>query len=101
LGAGTSGFNPVAEDLTLQMGTYSLTLPAGSFTQKKQGAPFLFAETIDGVAVHVRIKRVRRNRYTLQADGSGANLAGITNPVTVTLTIGDYTASTQIPAHLT
>jgi hypothetical protein len=59
LGAGTSGFNPVAENLTLQMGTYSLTLPA------KKGAPFLFAGTIDGVAVHLRIMRVIGNRYML------------------------------------
>jgi len=43
---------------------------------------------------------VRHNRYALRADGRGANLAGLTNPVTVTLTIGDHTASTQITAHI-
>jgi hypothetical protein len=75
---------------------------AGRLTHaEEEGSSFLFAGTIDGVAVHVRIKRVRRNRYAPRADGRGANLAGITNPVTVTLTIGGESGSTQITAHLT
>jgi hypothetical protein len=43
---------------------------------------------------------VAGNSYTLQAEGSGANLSGISNPVTVTLTIGDDTGSTEITAAI-
>jgi hypothetical protein len=38
--------------------------------------------------------------YTLQAEGSGANLSGIVNPVTVTLTIGADAGSTSITAQI-
>ena len=39
--------------------------------------------------------------YTLQAQGHAANLNGISNPVTVTMTIGDDTGSAQITAQIT
>jgi hypothetical protein len=99
LGTGSNGVNPVAEDVTLQIGPYSVTIPAGSFKQKKKGAS-LFAGTIDGAAVHFRIKPVGGNSYTLKAKGSGADLSGVSNPVTITLTIGDDTGSTHITAGI-
>lgn len=99
LGTGSNGINPITEDVTLQIGPYSVTIPADSFTQDKKGA-YVFAGTIGGVAVWFRINPVGDNSYTLQAEGSGANLTGISNPVTVTLTIGDDTGSTQITAQI-
>lgn len=99
LGAGSNGINPVTEDVTLQIGPYSVTITAGSFTKNKKGA-YVFAGTVGGAAVQFRINPVGGNSYTLQATGSGANLTGISNPVTVTLTIGDDTGSTQITAQI-
>ena len=99
LGAGSNGINPVTEDVTLQIGPYSVTIPAGSFTKNNKGS-YVFAGTVGGVAVEFRINPVGGNSYTLQAEGSGANLTGISNPVTVTLTIGDDAGSTQITATI-
>jgi hypothetical protein len=99
LGAGTGGINPVTQPVTLQIGPYSVTIPAGSFEKNKKGA-FVYSGIIGGVALELRINPVGGNSFTLQAEGSGANLGGISNPVTVMLTIGNDAGSTQITAEI-
>jgi hypothetical protein len=99
LGTASNGINPVAEAVTLQIGSYSVTIPAGSFTKNTKGI-FVFQGTISGVPLQVRINPTGASSYTLQAQGSGANFSGITNPVTVTLTIGDDTGSAQLNAQI-
>jgi hypothetical protein len=37
LGAHSNGIDPAAEDVTLQIGTFSVTIPAGSFEKKPNG----------------------------------------------------------------
>ncbi len=37
LGANSSGINPVTENVTLQIGTFSVTIPSGSFRQNHSG----------------------------------------------------------------
>jgi hypothetical protein len=37
LAANSNGINPVTEDVTLQIATFSVTIPAGSFKQKPNG----------------------------------------------------------------
>ena len=66
-------------------GPYSVTVPPGSFIKNKKGA-YLFQGTINGTPLQVRINTIGSNSYTFQAEGSGAHLRGIANPVTVTLT---------------
>jgi hypothetical protein len=98
LGAGSNGINPVAEKVTLQIGPYSVTIPAGSF--KKNKGAYVFSGVINGASLDLRINPTGGSSFTLQAEGSGANLTGISNPVTVTLTIGDDSGSTQITAQI-
>jgi hypothetical protein len=98
LGVGSNGINPITEDVKLQIGPYTVTIPAGSFTNK-QGA-YVFQGVINGVSLQFTINPVGGNSYTLQAEGSGANLTGISNPVTVTLTIGDDAGSAPISAAI-
>ena len=95
LGAGTGGINPVTQPVTLQIGPYSVTIPAGSFRRQKKGA-YVLEGVINGVSLQLRINPAGGNNYALQAEGSGANLSGIVNPVTVTLTIGGDAGSTSI-----
>jgi hypothetical protein len=38
-------------------------------------------------------------RYTFRAEAKGANLSGITNPVQVSLGIGDDVGLTSVKAH--
>jgi outer membrane protein assembly factor BamB len=99
LGTGSNGINPVSETVTLQMGSYSVNVPTGSFIQDKNGV-FVFEGTIAGAALQFRINPTGPNSYTLQAEGIGASLGGISNPVPVTLTIGDDTGTTTITADI-
>ena len=98
LGAGSNGINPVTEPVTLQVGNYSVTIPKGSFTQTRKGA-YVYEGTIGGVALEVRIAPLSANSYSFKAEGSGANLTGTTNPVTVGLTIGDDSGATTASAE--
>jgi 6-phosphogluconolactonase len=94
LGARSNGINPLAEDVTLQVGTFSTTIPAGSFRVGWRG--FEFEGFINGVKLEVVIHHVQGNRFLFTAKGEGANLTGTVNPVTVRLTVGDDEGSTMV-----
>jgi hypothetical protein len=100
LGSASNGINRVTEAVTLQMGTFTTTIPAGSFEGKKFG-PFEFHGTIDGVNLHVVIRPTGAKRYAFEAEARHhANVSGIMNPVPVTLTIGDDSGTTSIKADI-
>jgi lactonase family protein with 7-bladed beta-propeller len=87
LGANSNGINPLTENVTLKIGTFSVTIPPGSFKQIPQGR-FSFEGTINGASLQVQIVPLGNNIFTFKAEGTGVNLTGLTNPVTVVLTIG-------------
>ena len=94
LGANSNGINPVTEKVTLQIGTFSVMIPAGSFNQGFF-AGFKFDGVINGVRLRAQIVPLGNNLFTFKAVGSGVDLTSLTNPVTVVLTIGiDAGAST-------
>jgi hypothetical protein len=119
LGAGSDGIYPLSETVQLQVGSYSVTLPAGSFTEKGDHQ-FDFEGTINNVDLKISIhhaerkhdddkhdggkhdknKQVDENDYLFTAEGKGSILAGVTNPVTVALTIGDDEGSTTVKADI-
>jgi hypothetical protein len=98
LGANSNGINPVTENVTLQIGTFSVTIPAGSFRQIPHGK-FAFEGVISGVSLEVQIVPLGNNIFTFKAEGTGVDLTGLTNPVTVVLTIGNDTGSTAVIAQ--
>src|SRR5260221_1769752 len=98
LGANSNGINPLAENVTLQIGTFSVTIPAGSFKQIPHGR-FAFEGVIDRVSLEVQIVPLGNNIFTFKAEGTRVDLADLTNPVTVALTIGDDTGGTAVTAH--
>ena len=93
LGATSAGINPVTEAVMLQIGTFSTTIPAGSFVKTRNGR-FVFEGKVNGVNLKVRIAPLGNNSFTLRARGMGVDLSTLTNPVTVALTIGNDTGST-------
>jgi uncharacterized repeat protein (TIGR03803 family) len=97
LGSASNGINPAAERVTLQIGTFAVTIPPGSFTGKGFG-PFYFAGTISGVALDVVIAPEGTKRYALRAGTRNTNLTGTVNPVPVTLTIGDDSGTISVTA---
>src|SRR6267143_1281039 len=97
LGEGSNGINPHTEAVTLQLGTFSVTMPQASFKKASDGR-YVFEGTIDGAALELRIAPATTNSYTFNAEGSGANLSGTVNPVSVVLTIGDDGGATTARA---
>jgi DNA-binding beta-propeller fold protein YncE len=98
LGANSNGINPITENVTLQIGTFSVTIPPGSFKQIPHGR-FAFEGVINGVSLEVQIVPLGNNIFTFKAEGKGVNLTGLTNPVTVVLTIGNDTGNTAVAAQ--
>jgi DNA-binding beta-propeller fold protein YncE len=98
LGANSNGINPVTEDVTLQIGTFSVTIPAGSFQQKPNGR-FDFKGIINDVKLKAQIVPLGNNIFTFNAEGKGVDLTGLTNPVTVVLTIGTDSGTTAVRAE--
>jgi len=106
LGAGSDGINPITEDVSLQVGTFSTTIPAGSFKlhPEKSGKKgkhvkpnkWTFEGVIDGVKLEAKITDLGGGRFELKAEGEGANLAGTTNPVQVGIVIGNDGGSTTV-----
>ncbi len=98
LGSGSTGINPLADAVTFQIGSYSATIPAGSFQQLKHGSmkgDYVYKGTIDGVALQVHILALTNGSYCFKAEGSPVTLDS-TKKVTVSITIGNNTGSESV-----
>jgi hypothetical protein len=98
LAASSTGINPLTQNVTLQIGTFSVTIPAGSFKQNPNRT-FVFQGVINGVSLQVQVVLLGNNSFAFKAQGTGVNLTGLTNPVTVVLTIGNDSGSTTVTAQ--
>jgi DNA-binding beta-propeller fold protein YncE len=98
LGTNSNGIDPVTEKVTLQIGTFSVTIPAGSFEQD-HNRRFEFEGVINDVRLEMRIIPLGNNIFTFKAEGKGVDLTDLTNPVTVVLTIGTDSGSTDVTAE--
>jgi hypothetical protein len=117
LGATSDGIDPLSETVELQVGTFSATIPAGSFKQRGKHE-FEFRGQINDADLRIIIERADRDdrwdrkdhdkrkgpdegkEYLFTAEGKGHILAGVANPVTVGLTIGDDEGSTTVKADI-
>lgn len=93
LGAGSRGINPLTDPVTIAMGPFAATIPAGSFTAIGDGQ-FMFGGTINGVSLTAKISPLGNSTFDLKIEGAGATFTGITSPVTVRVTIGNNEGST-------
>jgi hypothetical protein len=97
--------DPVTQDVKLQSGTFTTTIPAGSFKKHRDEVEhedgfFTFHGVINGVSLEARIKRIGTLRYAFNAEAERASLTGTTNPVTVMLTIGNNTGTASVTAKI-
>ena len=103
LGAGSNGLDLAKETVGLQLSggseAYSVTLPAGSFKKDRSGE-FKFQGTINGVKMITAIRPLRAGTYEFEVETEGANLKGFSNPVTLTLIIGDDGGSRTMKAEI-
>lgn len=98
LGPGGPAVNPIAQGLTLTIGTYSVTIPPGSFQQAPQGG-FSFDDTINGANLRMLLTQTGANAYEIQVHAQGVDLGTPSNPVTMTLTAGQNSGTTEVDAH--
>jgi hypothetical protein len=94
----SNGINPVTQKVILKIGTFSVTIPPGSFQQNPYGR-FAFQGTINGLSLQVQIVPLGNNIFTIKAEGTGVDLTELTNPVTVVLTIGIDSGTTTLDAQ--
>jgi hypothetical protein len=100
LGKGTDGIYPLfSEAVTLQVGSYSVTVPSGSFKERDR-FEYLFEGEINGVDVKIGIYHIIGNDYIFTAEGRGDILSGVANPVTVGMAIGDDEGSATVKARI-
>ncbi len=97
LGSNSNGIKPPAEPVTLAIGTFTTTIPPGSFKAEGFGT-FAFRGVVNGVNLEALIFPTGNKRYELLAAAQNADLTGIKNPVPVTLTIGDDSGMTSVKA---
>lgn len=93
------GIHPRTEAVTLQVGTFTTTIPRGSFTMHTGGS-FSFTGVIGGVSLQASITPAGVLRYALNASVTGASLTGTKNPVYVTMIIGDDSGATSVRATI-
>jgi YVTN family beta-propeller protein len=84
----SDGIHPGTEPVKLEVGPFITTIPTGSFRHSKDGS-YTNEGVIDGVWLEARIELTGSLRYAFHAEAKGANLSGTTNPVQVSLGIGD------------
>jgi YVTN family beta-propeller protein len=97
LGASSSGINPPTEPVTLKIGSFTITIPPGSFVNAGLPGYSTFVGVINGVSLTVLIKQVSGNNYIFGVIAKNVSLT-IQNPVSVTLTIGNDTGTTSVNA---
>lgn len=93
LGKQSSGIDPRAEPVTMEVGTFAATIPPSSFKGDEAG-PFHFLGLIEGIYLDVVIKPAGPKRYTIEAKVHRADLSAIETPVMIKIAIGNNSGTT-------
>jgi hypothetical protein len=97
LGTGGDAFNPRADVVLLKFGTVSTLIPAGSFKPNTTGG-YGYTGKIGQTNITATVQPDGPGKYRANISGTGANLSGVTNPVAVTLNIGNNTGTKSVTA---
>jgi hypothetical protein len=100
LGASSNGIKPPSEPVTLQIGPYTATIPAGSFRQLpagKHSTVYAFSGEEGDVRLALDILSLGPKTFQFAAAGRPVNLTG-PNRMPVSLRIGDDAGSTIVKA---
>jgi YVTN family beta-propeller protein len=98
LGAKSQGIDLAHQSVKLTIGSFTLTIPAGSFQQVGGNLHFVLNATINGLQVDFNLKANHGSStdfsYVVNVDG--VDLTSQPNPLTVGLTIGHNTGTTTV-----
>ena len=99
-GSGGGDVSPDVQPVTVALGSFSASIPAGSFRKHRDGI-YSFEGKANGVHLEFRIARSAHGSFRFNVEGDGAaSLTGPTNPVTIELLIGGNGGMTQITAEI-
>lgn len=100
LGAGSPGIDPLTQPVTLLLGAFSMTIPAGSFHLDSHGN-YVFHGTINGVQLAAGVQPQGGNQYAYGIAGQNANNLPTANPVDVRLATGSNGGDVSVNANFT
>jgi len=89
--------------VTIQVGSFSITLPAGSFKAFRNGTNsgiYLYQGVVNSTTLKVQITPLGQNQFQISAYDKQIDLTGLFNPVTVTVGIGGNSASALVTANM-
>lgn len=88
--------NPPTQVVSLQVGPYSVTLPAGSFRAAGPGT-WTFSGIVGFTDLGIQIASLGNGRYQFTATGVGFNFSHLTSPTTVSITIDVNSGTITVP----
>ncbi|SFK51947.1 YncE family protein [Methylocapsa palsarum] len=101
--ADRKGFHPELETVKLQAGPFVGVIPAKSFVRGADGF-YTYDGPVEGAVntlrINAKIRPTGTLRYAFDAAAGGLEMPGITNPVQVSLEIGDYAGLAKHRAHI-
>jgi hypothetical protein len=99
LGSGANYLDPPNEPVSVQVGSYSATIPASSFVKGSTFGEWDFDGPINSVSIHAKIWLTGTKQYQVLVKAM-TKLTGAKNPVPVTITLGPNTGSAQVTADI-
>jgi hypothetical protein len=91
--------NPPIQDLFVAFGTYSFTIPAGSFVYDAKHAMYNFSGVVQNVSLSARIVPQSNGTFVLSITGNGVDLTGNSNPIPLELHVGSDVGKTTVVAQ--
>lgn len=110
LGRRSNGIVPDADDVTVTLGSLSLTIPAGSFARQSRShdddgeeghrdnrvTTYRFKGVVEGVSLQARIEQGAGRAFRFHVEARHANLGLIPNPLRLGLAFGDDRGRTLV-----
>lgn len=93
----SSSFEPIAQPVTFQLGSYAVTIPPGSFIRKDQ-ENYEYDGTIEGITLESRISPEAGNKLAFALKVQGINLSESINPVRILLILGQNAGAKSVNA---
>jgi len=94
LASTSGGIDLLSEDVSVRVGTASITIPAGSFIA--DFPKYTFKGTIEGIDVKMVIEEIALDTFKFRIKAEGVDLTNSTNPLDIVLIIGNHGSRTKI-----
>jgi hypothetical protein len=93
----TDGIDPMTQDLKVNIGSYTLTIPKGSFfgIPVGTGYHYIYYSMINNAHVLVHLREDEQDTYTFFVQITHIDLSGTANPVVISLSIGNDSGETE------